>query len=190
MKNSNSFSTKMASKSSDELNSIISSGSAYLEEAKTAARWELEKREKDGRLAKEIEHKKNPYKGEERYDEFKKSISVTSSFRFRPIFTETFTSSSDNDLIQQTAMAVFKRLEWALVYIDSKHLEARRANDANKPWTEKIMVSITNTGQVRVESTSLKDTFFDRGLNSKCVKLFIHVYKEIETELKKAKLNN
>ena len=190
MTNSNSFSSKMVSKSSDELNSIISSGSEYLEEAKTAAGWELRNREQDGRLAKEIEHKKNPYKGEERYDEFKKGLEGISKFGLKPSFHEIFSAQQNNDLIQQTAMAVFKRLEWALVYIDSKHLEARRASDADKPWTEKIMVSIIAPGQIRIESTSIKDSFFDRGLNSKCVKLFIHVYREIEAELDKPKLNN
>jgi hypothetical protein len=67
MLNSNHFSSKFVSKSNKELETIISSGDKYQEEARLAAKWELEKRTTNGTLQDEPKAERIEPKGEARY---------------------------------------------------------------------------------------------------------------------------
>ena len=84
-----------------------------------------------------------------------------------------------------------EKLEWDIVYRDETSVEAKIKNKRNS-WTEKIVISF-DYGKVKIKSISLGDGFWDNGLNSKRVKLFIYAFKLTEKEYDKtslAKLEN
>jgi hypothetical protein len=90
-------------------------------------------------------------------------------------------------LIHAIATKAFERLEWDIVFSDKNQVEAKRKNDFNS-WTEKITVTTNDTTNVNVKSISLGSEIWDNGRNSKRVKLFIHVFKELESEFDSDKI--
>ena len=184
----NRFSSKFESKTANELEKIVNSHDEYVEEAKLAAKLELEKREQNRTLQDEVAVEPDLPTGEARYKDFERTIDKSSSFAFTPKYRESFKTNTRLNLIYAIAIKAFERLEWDVVFSDKNKVEAKRRNDFNS-WSEKITVSIKPTGDVEVKSSSLGNEMWDMGRNSKRVKLFIHVYQEIELEYDEEKLD-
>ncbi len=188
MTKGNRFYSKFESKTTNELEKIVNSNDEYVEEAKLAAKLELEKREQNGTLQDEVAVEPDLPIGEARYKDFERTIDKSSSFAFTPKYRESFKTNTRLNLIYAIAIKAFERLEWDVVFSDKNKVEAKRRNDFNS-WSEKITVSIKPTGDVEVKSSSLGNEMWDMGRNSKRVKLFIHVYQEIELEYDEEKLD-
>ncbi|WP_299685670.1 hypothetical protein [uncultured Dokdonia sp.] len=99
------------------------------------------------------------------------------------MFSESFkTDLTDNQIIP-LILEVFDKLEWIVVFTDKKSIEAKRKNSFNKP-TEKITVTKSNSGQIKVHSKTIDTHFWDVGRNSLRTGLFIAVFKKLATEYK------
>ena len=153
----------------------------YQPEAIRAAEMELAKRNEDGRSEENKPTEYLPPKGEDRYIRFSSTIEKESSFARTPKYSESFQTQIPPELIHSIAVKAFERLEWDVVFVENNQVEAKRKNDFNS-WTEKITVMSGDNTHVSVKSTSLKGGIWDNGSNSIRVKLFIHVFKEIESE--------
>ena len=189
MTNGNRFSSKFESKTTNELEKIVNSNDEYVDEAKLAAKLELEKREQNGTLQDDVAVEPGLPTRESRYKYFEKTIDKRSSFAFTPKYRESFKTNTRPNLIYAIAIKAFERLEWDVVFSDKNTVEAKRRNDFNS-WSEKITVSIKPTGDVEVKSSSLGNEMWDMGRNSKRVKLFIHVYQEIKSGYDEEKLDD
>lgn len=189
MSKSNHFSSKYESKSTKELRKIASSKTKFVEEAKQAAKWELEKRATNGTLDDDLVEAKKQLTGEAKYQNFEKSIITSQSLSFTPNYSESFKTNINVDLIYAIAEKAFKRLEWDIVHSEKNQVEAKRKDDFGS-WREKITVSIGRQGDVQVKSSSLGTEMYDFGRNSKRVKLFIHVFQEVESEYDKDQLES
>jgi hypothetical protein len=130
------------------------------------------------------------------FEEFEKQIKKKHSFRFTPKYMETFKTTLKPRLFVEIAIKTFEALEWDLVYQEDNRVEAKRKNGFGS-WAEKISAVINHKGEVEVKSISLGNGMWDKGRNSKRVKLFIFAFKailstfdhqklsELEDELKK-----
>ena len=171
----------MISKSSDELKNIIKEESGFVEEAKEAALIELTSRENDGTLELEkIEQKQRLLKGENRYQDFIKSIDTETHFGWTPEHKETTKSNLPFELINVVVEQAVSRLDWDVVFQTKESVEIKRRVDDS--WTEKLTISISKKGELIITSKSLSSGMLDMGRNSKWVKLLIHVIHEIEGE--------
>lgn len=181
MSKTNRFSSKFQAKSISDLQEIISSPQHYQEDALQAAKWELEKRQLN-KIPEEGELQRNLVSGEERYKAFIGSIKKETSFAGTPKYNETFSTALPTHSIRAIAHKAFERLEWDVIYSVEKLIEAKRQSKTDQ-WREKISISIEGSNKVKVKSTSLGSENIDIGRNSIRVKLFIHVFKEVESEL-------
>lgn len=187
------FEKKMQSKSSEELKRIIESGSKYVEEARTAALNELNKRVQDGTFELEEQERKERLipKGEDKYDAFLSTVKTEGKVSFKaPKYSKTFTSRVKSELIYVVTLEVFDRLEWEVVYQNQEErtVEAKRHRDSRKG--EKIIVQFDLKGNITVCSTSLGGELWDMGRNSERVLLYEHVFEEVTTEMSEEKLLN
>ncbi|MGY6650361.1 hypothetical protein [Wenyingzhuangia sp. IMCC45574] len=180
----NKFASKFESKTNEELKYIVENKHQYDSKAVDAAFQILEHRNYDIHYPEE---KKVEVKGEENYNDFIKTINKKTVFAFTPKYSEEFTTMIPKELICEIALRAFERLEWDVVFYDKNIVEAKRSDKVDN-WSEKIVVSVLSIGKVCVESISLGSSMLDGGKNSKRVKLFIHVYKEIEAEHDKEKI--
>ncbi len=169
----------MKTKSSDELRKVIKEDSGFVEEARQEAQLELQERESSGTIDLEnIERSKILQKGENIYQDFIKSINTETHFGWTPEHKEVFNTNIPFELISAVGVKTAEQLEWDVVYYDSEVLEIKRPVDGK--WTEKLTIGISKNGEVSVVSKSITNGMLDMGRNSKCVKLFIHVYQELE----------
>jgi hypothetical protein len=122
---------------------------------------------------------------------FEKSIKKKHSFNWTPKYEEEFRTELSKTAFIPIVIQTLEKLEWDIVYRDETSVEAKIKNKRNS-WTEKIVISF-DYGKVKIKSISLGDGFWDNGLNSKRVKLFIYAFKLTEKEYDKtslAKLEN
>ncbi len=177
----NIFTKKMINKSSGELKSIIKEDSGFVEEAKEAALIELTSRNDDGTLELEkVEKKHRALKGENRYQDFIKSIDTEIHFGWTPEHKETTNSNVPFELINVIVEQAVSKLGWDLVFQTTDSVEIKRIVDGN--WTEKLTLEISKKGELTINSKSLGSGMLDMGRNSKWVKLLIHVIHEVESE--------
>jgi len=187
MTKENNFSPKMETKSIQELKSILYSKNDYVQEAKQAAAWELEKRQVDPRDAIDETTRPIVIKGEDKYKMFIKGIKPKHSFGFRLKNSESFQTSLPYNSISTVFADAFEDLNWIIIYHQKDQIEAKRSNDFDR-LTEKITVKISKGGKLDITSQSLDGSFWDVGRNSKRVKLLIHVFNEIAATYNDKKL--
>lgn len=170
----NFFSPKMKAKSIKELEAIVAS-SDFSAEARQAAQWELDSRNTSGLS----QAKQQPFiakKGEEPYEAFLKTVKTKKVFAWTPRYQELIKTELSDPLIFSMAEEIFEKLDWELAYYNGERMMALKKNY----WKEviyKIHITPTLKGSISVVSESTKG-YFDRGQNSKNVKLFIHVFNE------------
>lgn len=184
----NRFTSKMALKSSTELREIVQKDSEFVQDAKDAAQFELDKRREEGTLKtneeeKEIQIQKrieqNKPHGEDLYRDFVKNIDAETRFGKQPNAELNFETKIPHDTIFIIAVKAFEKLEWDVVHFDESQVEAKRP--FVDTWTEKVTVSISKDQKLTVKSVSLGGAHMDLGQNSKRVHLFEHVFKELES---------
>lgn len=109
-----------------------------------------------------------------------KSIKKIHRFAFTPKYQETFYSGLGNIAFIAAAIKVIEEIGWIIVYYDDYSVEAKQVGKKNL-WTEKIWIRFED-GKITVKSKSLDNTWWDRGKNSLCVKLFIRMFQEQEKQ--------
>lgn len=109
---------------------------------------------------------------------FEKSIKRKHRFGFTPKYEEEVNTKLNNIVIIPILIKCFERLGWTVIYQDEKSVEGNKEKDLWE-WGNKIKVTF-EFGKIKVKSISLGNEFWDIGRNSLRVKLFIHVFKEIE----------
>ena len=114
----------------------------------------------------------------EEQKKYEKTIKKKHSFGWTPKYEEETKTSLNKTVFAPIVIKTFEKLEWDIVFQDETQVEAKRKGDWNN-WTEKIEVTFA-FGKIKVKSISLGNEMWDNGRNSKRVKLFIHVFNEIE----------
>jgi len=114
----------------------------------------------------------------EEQKKYEKTIKKKHSFGWTPKYEEETKTSLNKTVFAPIVIKTFEKLEWDIVFQDETQIEAKRKGDWNN-WTEKIEVTFA-FGKIKVKSLSLGNEMWDNGRNSKRVKLFIHVFNEIE----------
>ena len=117
----------------------------------------------------------------EKYKAFEKSIKKKHHFAWTPRHVEVFKTSIKPTIISRIAQEVFEHLAWEAVYMDEKSAEAFHL-DRYGYRKEKISITATNYGEVKVQSESAGNEMWDQGRNSKTVKLFIYVFKDLASQ--------
>lgn len=125
---------------------------------------------------------------EQKYLDFEDSIKRVHSLNFTPSFQENFNVKLKPRTFVEIATMVIEELDWELLYYDNKKVEANRIDEINR-CTHKITAQINKAGQIRVQSESCTNGFWDFGSNSKRVKLFIYVFNEILKDYDNEKIN-
>lgn len=112
------------------------------------------------------------------YKDFQKSIRKTHKFGFTLKFEETFYSGVEDEISYRIVEEAISALDWELLYEGENEITAIKP----KGWfSARHEVTITfHLGSVNVKSISTGSEMWDNGGNSRCVKLFIHVFKDIE----------
>ncbi len=103
------------------------------------------------------------------------------SFKYKPEFSESFKTTIKDSQIIPLSAEVFKKLEWPIVFISSKTVEAKRQGDW-KQLTEKITITKKSSGRIQVHSKSLKKIIFYYRINSKRTGLFISLFEKLKME--------
>lgn len=114
------------------------------------------------------------------YQDFQKSIAKTHKFGFKLQFEEIFYSSVEDEISIRIAEEAISALGWQPLQTGSNKLVASKPQKLFSAGHE-ITVSF-HLGAITVNSISTGSEMWDNGGNSKCVKLFIHVFKDIEKE--------
>ena len=117
---------------------------------------------------------------------YERTIKRVHSFKLKPRYEEAFRTELDEVSALAIAIKTFEKLEWPLCFQGDNSVAAVRIKVHNR-YTEEIGIVFEN-GAMRVESISLKDEYWDRGINSKRVKLFIHAFRMTEKEFDEATL--
>jgi hypothetical protein len=180
MKNKNRFSYRIAKKSVFQLKYMISHPEDFVPEAIEAAKNEIKKRETDGTIDADLKLMQSLSEGEGAYHDFISNIKTKSVVNLIPKFSEEFTTSIKYKQIYEQAAQVCEKLNWDVVFYDHSLIEAKRKKQF-AGWAETIRIDIKNTGVVKV-SCIYHDFFYDFGKCSKWVKLFIHVFQQMEEE--------
>jgi hypothetical protein len=115
------------------------------------------------------------------YENLQSTIKRKYSFKYKPEFSESFTTEiTDNQIIPLT-IAVFEQLEWPIVFTNKYSVEAKRKNGWNK-LTEKITIQKKASGRIEVHSKTIEGNFIDFGKNSKRTGLFIALFQKLAAE--------
>lgn len=122
----------------------------------------------------------------EELKQYEKNIKRKHSFGWTPKYEEEISTNLNKTIITPIVVKAFEKLGWIVVYQDEKTVEAKREKDLWQ-WGNKITVTF-EFGKIKIKSVSLGSEMWDFGRNSKRVKLFIHVFKEIENSFDKEAL--
>ncbi|OJU77951.1 MAG: hypothetical protein BGO09_01835 [Bacteroidetes bacterium 47-18] len=121
---------------------------------------------------------------EDNLKSFEKQIKKTHKFGFTPKYEAKFHTHLTEKAFIPIAQQAFEKLNWEIVYIDETKVEAKRGTEnwgfPGYTYTELIQVTF-EYGNVKVYSESIKSSFWDNGMNSKRVQLFILVFQQIES---------
>lgn len=112
--------------------------------------------------------------------EYTKSIKKVHCFAFIPKYQETFHTGLGNIAFVAAAIKAVEEIGWDIVYYDDFSVEAKQVGKKNS-WAEKIWIRF-EAGKITVKSKSLQKNWWDKGINSLCVKLFIQVFQEQEKQ--------
>lgn len=111
-----------------------------------------------------------------------KSIKKTHKFGYTPKYAKSFQTHVSQKAFISLSQQTIEALNWEVVFVAENSIEAKRGV---KNWglngydyTEFIKISY-EYGNVNVYSESLKSIFWDYGMNSKRVELFILLFEEI-----------
>lgn len=112
----------------------------------------------------------------EAFKNYEKTIKKKHQFTWKPHYQEEFRTSLAAKEFVAIALLALEELEWTVVYYDDKAVEAKTFR---KNWNQahKITISFQH-GKVLMHSSCSEDWFWDSGINSKRVKLFIHAFQE------------
>ena len=127
---------------------------------------------------------------EEKFKIYEKSIDKKHSFSFSPKYIEEFRTLLSKTVFIPIVEKTIVKLGWDIVFKNENSIEAKRKDKALgfEQWTEAITITFDH-GNVKVKSESLGNEIWDNGRNSKRVKLFIHAFKETESEFDREALN-
>ncbi|MFT4603152.1 MAG: hypothetical protein ACI857_003339 [Arenicella sp.] len=191
----NTFTNKMKLKDIQELKDVIE-GEGFVQEAKEAARIELESR---GEKIEIVTEDKKPNSeeptGEDKYLELRKSIKKKRSFSFTPKAEISFYSREKQTAIHALCLKTIEELQWDRIHIEDLLIEIRRKRKKNfaslqdeNNWTHDISISFDQGGKITVKSKSLGSESFDMGRNNEGVQLFKLVFEKMASETKAAEL--
>ncbi len=110
----------------------------------------------------------------EKLEEYEQAIKRKHRFGFPATYTEDVLIDLDPIVAISIVVKTVEKLGWEVMYKDKTLVGALRKK--KKKYTEKISIRY-EPGKIRIKSASLKDGW-DRGKNSKRVKLFIHVFQQ------------
>jgi F0F1-type ATP synthase assembly protein I len=172
---------KIISKSSYDLEKMLTQSNQYRPEVIEAIKKELKERAKDGRLEKEKAEKEGfkELKGEGKYKEFLASVDTKYSFSSNPKAELSFMPDVRKDYIKTLIIKVFEDLEYDVLYYDEGQVEAKRRDEDFKNWTNKITVIINSNSELSVKSISLGNYTMNKRIDSKIVQLFKHVFEKL-----------
>lgn len=110
------------------------------------------------------------------FKDYEKTIKKQHQLAWKPQYKEEFRTSLTAKEFVAVALLSLQELEWAVVYYDNQTVEAKTPA---KGWHygHKITISFQH-GKAVVHSLSSEDWLWDKGINSKRVKLFIHAFQE------------
>ncbi|WP_430968301.1 hypothetical protein [Spongiimicrobium sp. 2-473A-2-J] len=120
-----------------------------------------------------------------KYESLQTKIKRKHSFKYKPEFSESFKTDIPDGQIIPLAIEVFKKLEWPVVFINKKSVEAKRQGDYHK-LTEKVTITKGSAGRIEVHSKSLESNFWDVGKNSKRTGLFIVLFQKLALTYKES----
>jgi len=123
----------------------------------------------------------------EEHKKYEKKIKRKYSFGWTPTYEEEVKTYLNEVVFAPVIVKTFEKLGWDIVYQDETQIEANRTDKWEKSHTERIVVTY-KSGRIIIKSTSLKNNMWDFGRNSKRVKLFIFVFKEIESNYDRKEL--
>ncbi|WP_298512645.1 hypothetical protein [uncultured Kordia sp.] len=118
-------------------------------------------------------------------DKLELTIKKKYSFKYKPEFSESFTTKIKDNQIIPLANKVFEKLGWAIVFFDEKSIEAKRKDTWGK-FTEKITITIKAAGRIKVHSKTLEGNFIDFGRNSKRTGIFIALFQKLADAYEKS----
>lgn len=124
----------------------------------------------------------------EEFKKYQKSIRTVHRVGWTPTYTEEFKADIKSESIIPLSQKVFEDLEWEVVFVDNKSIEAKRPAPFNR-FSEKITVT-TEGSRIKVKSISLGNEIWDFGRNSKRVKLFIYAFQKTLEEFSAESLKN
>ena len=114
----------------------------------------------------------------EELKKYESTIKKKHSFGWTPQFEDEFRTQINKTVFFPIAKEVIETLGWDLVFQDESSLEAKQRAEGFH-WGQKITINY-QSGLIKVNSKSIQSPWFDLGINSKRVKLFIHAFKELE----------
>ena len=121
-------------------------------------------------------------------ENYNSKIKRKHSVAWTPKFIEEFHTHLNEKVFIPIAIKTFEKLGWDLVFQNKNSVVAKRKMTLWQ-WGQKITVNYAY-GKVNVKSESLGSEYWDRGLNSKRVKLFIYAFKQTEKEFDRKALSN
>ena len=107
------------------------------------------------------------------------------SYKYKPEYSESFATGIEENQVIPLAIEVFEKLEWAIVFVDEKSIEAKRQDNWGKS-TEKITITQKASGRIEVHSKTINGNFIDFGKNSKRTGLFILLFQKLADEYEKS----
>lgn len=128
---------------------------------------------------------------EDKYKQYEKTIKKKHSFAWTPKYVSEFSTKLSAKEFIAIAEKTFKDLDWDIIYLDDKSIEAKRNEKSfgTKRWTEGITATF-EYGKINVKSVTLGNEMWDVGRNSKRVQLFIYAFQETEKSFDKEKLQD
>ncbi|MGH1336391.1 MAG: hypothetical protein ACRBFS_09710 [Aureispira sp.] len=124
----------------------------------------------------------------ESFKTHERSIKKQHHFGWKLNHEESFRTGLTQKEFIAITLVTLQELDWVVVYYDDKVVEAKtQAKGWN--WTYKITMTYEH-GKVVVHSVSSNDTLWDKGMNSKWVRLFMYAFQEVAKETDKETLAN
>jgi len=114
---------------------------------------------------------------EKKYEELEKAIKRKHVFGFSPKYKESFSVKLKPKVVCAIGEIVFKELDWKIIYMDECEVKGFIIDEYDR-IAYKFDIQVNESGKIDVQCFSEKNEFWDKGRNSKKVKLFIHVFND------------
>jgi len=115
-------------------------------------------------------------------EELKSSIKRNVIFKYKPVFSDSFTTNIKQSQIVPFVIEVCNILQWQVIFHDENIVEVKRRRSSYGKDTEKITIRKSNHAKIYVKSSSLEQKFTDFGSNSMQVGIFSALFKKLEKE--------